>query len=121
MSKVHHTKYKPLYEAFILDTVEDEDGNPLPNRQAKINRLFERFTSEYGWRVEQVGKHFAMIDWLQGLALNIPYTNSDAVELAIAFGSIDENPSDKLFERVCDNYWAFMANIILGMEKEVQS
>ena len=118
--KVHHTKYKPLYEAYILDTVEDEDGNPLPNRQTKINRLFERFQSEYGWRVDQVGKHKAMTDWLQGLALNIPYTNVDAVELAIAMGSIDPNPSDKLFEKVCDNYWRFMANIILGMEKEYQ-
>ena len=121
MSKVHHTKYKPLYEAYILDTVEDVDGNPLPNRQAKINRLFERFYSEKKWDIEHEGKRFAMIDWLAGLALNIPYCNSDVVELAIALGSIDENPSDKMFQKVCDNYWAFMANIIFGMEKEVQS
>ena len=121
MSKVHHTKYKRLYETYILDTVQDVDGNPLPHRQAKINRLFERFQSEYCWRVGQVGKHFAMIDWLQGIALPIPVYNSDIVELAIAFGSIDDNPSDKLFERVCANYFGFMANIILGMESEVTS
>ena len=105
-------------QAFILDVVIDVDGIDLPDRQAKINRLFERFNSEYGWRADQVGKHTAMTDWLQGLAIDIPYKNVDIVEIAIAFGSIDDNPSDKLFERVCNNYWAFMANIILGMEKE---
>lgn len=118
--KVHHTKYKPLYEAYILDTVEDVDGNPLPNRQAKINRLFQRFYSEYGHRVQEVGKHFAMIDWLSGVALPIPVYNVDIVELAIALGSIDDDPSDKLFDSVCANYFGFMANIILGMEKEYQ-
>jgi len=114
--KVHHTKYKPRYEAYILDTVTDYDGNELPTREAKINHLFERFNSEYGWRVDQVGKQKAMTDWLQGLAINIPYTYSDCVDLAIKMGSIDPNPSDKLIEKVCDNYWSFMANIILGME-----
>jgi hypothetical protein len=121
MSKVHHTVYKPRYQAYILDTVKDEDGNPLPHRQAKINRLFERFNSEKRWHIEQEGKRVAMVDWLQGIALAIPVYNSDIVELAIAFGSIDDNPSDKLFERVCANYFGFMANIILGMESEVTS
>ena len=121
MSKVHHTKYKPLYEAYILQFVEDEDGREPENKQACIEALFRKFYSEYGWRVEQVGKHFAMIDWLQGLALPIACYNDEIVDLAIDLQSIDENPSDKLRERVVANYWAFMANIILGMEKRVQS
>ena len=39
------------------------------------------------------------------------------VDLAIKFGSIDENPNDKLFNKVCENYWLFMANVICGMEQ----
>jgi hypothetical protein len=39
--------------------------------------------------------------------------------MAIEFGSIDSNPSEKLQEKVLDGYWSFMANIILGMEKEL--
>jgi hypothetical protein len=31
-------------------------------------------------------------------------------------GSIDENPSDKLQDKVIDNYFNFMANIILSIE-----
>ena len=42
------------------------------------------------------------------------YWNDDIVPLAIKMGSIDENPSEKLQARVIDNYWSFMANIILS-------
>jgi len=115
--KVHHTKYKPLYEEYILDTVTDENGNELPTRKAKIKRLFERFYSEKKWHIERDGIRVAMTDWLQGLALPIAYTNVDIVELAVKMGSIDPSPSDKLFDRVVDNYWSFMANITLGLEK----
>ena len=31
-------------------------------------------------------------------------------------GSIDENPSEKLKAKVIDNYWSFMANVILWFE-----
>ena len=81
--KVHHTKYKPLYEEYILDTVTDENGNELPTREAKIKALFDRFNSEYGWRVAQVGKQKAIADWLSGLALNIEYYKDGIVELAV--------------------------------------
>ena len=57
-----------------------------------------------------------MTEWLQGLALNIEYWNSEIVPLAIKMGSIDENPSEKLQARVIENYWSFMANVILWFE-----
>ena len=117
--KVHHTIYKPRYQAYILDTVTDNDGNELPTRQAKIKRLFERLNSEYGWRVAQVGKQKAIADWLSGLALPIACYNGDIIDMAIEFGSIDPEASDKLQDKVLENYWSFMANIILGMEKEL--
>jgi len=119
--KVHHTVYKPKYQAYILDTVTDYDGNELPTREAKIKRLFERFNSEKGWLIQRDGKRFAMLDWLSGLALPIACYNGDIIDMAIKFGSIDPEASDKLQEKVLDGYWLFMVNIILGMEKEVTS
>lgn len=128
--KVHHTVYKPRYEAYILDTVTDNDGNELPTREAKIKRLFERLNSEYGWRVAQVGKQKAIADWLSGLALPIACYNGDIIDMAIEFGSIDPEEGKKqvsrmaeiaLQDKVIDSYWSFMANIICGMEKEVTS
>ena len=121
MTKVHHTIYKPRYEAYILDTVTDYNSDELPTREAKIEQLFKRFYAEYGYLVPLYGKQSAIAQWLQGLALNIEYYNQDIVDLAVRFGSIDANPSERLECKVVENYWKFMANIILGMEGQYLS
>ena len=122
--KLHHTEYKKNYKKYILDTIEtDNDDKPIKTDNEKIKYLFDRFNSEFGWNIDRIGKQKAMTEWLQGLALDIKYWNDDIVPLAIKMGSIDENPSEKLQARVIDNYWSFMANVILGFEpkwKEVK-
>ena len=119
MAKLHHTAYKKNYKEYILSCIEDDiDGKPLTSDTDKINYIFKRFYSEYGWKVQQVGKFAAMTDWLQGLALNIEYRNYAIIDLAVRLGSIDQNPSEKLQDKVCDNYWRFMANVILGFEPQ---
>lgn len=115
--KLHHTQYKKNYINYILDTIdEDIDGKPLFKDKDKINYIFSRFYAEYGWLVEQKGKLAAMTDWLSGLALNIDYTYYNIIQLAIEMGSIDENPSESLQDKVINNYFNFMAKIILSIE-----
>ena len=117
--KLHHTAYKKNYKKYILDCVQlDCEEKELKTDQEKINYIFDRFYSEYNWEIERVGKYKAMSNWLSGLALNIEYYYSDIIKLAVKMGSVDENPSEKLQAKICDNYWDFMANIILGFEKE---
>ena len=117
MTKLHHTKYKKNYKKYILDCVQlDNEEKELKTDQEKINYIFDRFNSEYGWNIERVGKFKAMSEWLSGLALPIEYYYDDIVKLAIKMGSIDENPSEKLRYRVEQGYFDFMANIILGFE-----
>ena len=119
MAKLHHTAYKKNYKEYILSCIEDDiDGQPLTSDTDKINYIFKRFYSEYGFRVQQVGKFAAMTDWLQGLALDIEYWDDAIIDLAIRLGSIDENPSEKLQQKVSANYWRFMANIILSFEPQ---
>ena len=120
--KLHHTEYKKNYKAYILECISTEDDliNKDLSDDEKINYLFDRFESEYGWAIPREGKRSAMTEWLQGLAIAIPYTYSDIIELAVNMGSIDENPSEELEDRVIENYFSFMANIILSFEiKEV--
>jgi hypothetical protein len=62
-----------------------------------------------------------MSEWLSGLALPIEYMYHNIVELAVKLGSINPNPSDKLINKVEQGYFDFMANIILGLEKEVKN
>ena len=120
--KLHHTEYKKKYKKYILDTVETGlNDEPLKTDEEKIKYIFNRFNSEYGFMIPRVGKQKALSEWLAGLALNIEYQYDDIVKLAVKMGSIEENPSDKLQVRVQDNYWNFMANVILSFEpKEVK-
>ena len=115
--KLHHTKYKQNYKNYILNCIElDNDGNILKTEQDKINYIFNRFYSEYGWNIERVGKFKAMSEWLSGLALDIDFYYEDIIKLAIDMGSLDVNANNKLKEKVQENYFDFMANIILGFE-----
>ena len=117
MTKLHHTAYKKNYKKYILECVElDNDEKELKTDQEKVKYIFDRFYSEYGFHIPRVGKQKAMTEWLQGLALNIEYWNDNIVPLAIKMGSIDENPSEKLQAKVIENYWSFMANVILSFE-----
>lgn len=123
--KLHHTKYKKNYKRFILDSIDEVDyeGKTLTTDDEKIDYIFERFYSEYYKEniALRYGKQKAMADWLAGLSLNLPYWYDEIIELAIEMGSIDENPSEKLQNKVISNYWDFMANIILGFEKSLNA
>jgi len=59
--------------------------------------------------VQQVGPQKAMIDWLQGLALNIEFTNYRILKLAVLWGSIPEKATTKQENKILDTYWSFMA------------
>ena len=120
--KLHHTKYKENYKNYILSTIQtDNNGKEITNNQDKIDYLFNRFYSEYDWSIKRNGKLQAMIDWLQGLALDIEYYNYDILELAKMMGSVDENLTEKQEDKILLNYWNFMANIILSMEKDYKN
>ena len=117
MTKLHHTEYKKNYKKYILNTIEEDgEGKPLKTDQEKIKYLFDRFNSEYGFMIDRVGKQKAIAEWLSGLALDIEYYYNDIVNLAVKMGSIDPNPSDQLRSKVEQNYWLFMANIIMSFE-----
>jgi|TARA_A100001391_G_scaffold59012_1_gene36571 hypothetical protein len=117
MTKLHHTEYKKNYKNYILSTIEEDgEGKPLTTDKEKINYIFDRFNSEYGFMVERVGKQKAISEWLSGLALDLPFYYNEIVDLAVEMGSIDPNPNDKLREKVEQGYWDFMANIIMSFE-----
>ncbi len=120
MAKVHHTKYKPRYEEYLLDHIdEDSEGNPLTDRNEKIKHIFWRFNKEYGHEIARRGsKQKALAEWLSGMAIGIACYNGEIIDLAIEMGSIDPDPSDEIISRVLENYWSFMANILLDMERK---
>jgi len=120
--KLHHTKYKTNYKRYILDCVNNENDTLITDDE-KIEYIFNRFYKEYyyGNIALRYGKQKAMSMWLSGLALDLPYYNGEIIELAENMGSIEENPSEKLQNKVLENYWEFMANVILGFEPKTNT
>ena len=116
--KIHHTQYKKNYRAYILNCLDVPDSMA---DQDKIDYIFDRFQSEQGYNVARIGKQNAIAEWLQGLALPIPYYYDEIVDLAVEMGAIDPNPSDRIRELVCARYWDFMANVILSFDSERKS
>ena len=118
--KLHHTKYKENYKRFILSTIEtDINEKPISKYIDKVDYLFKRFYSEYGFEISRVGKQKAIANWLSGLALDLPFYYDDIVNLAVEMGSIDPNPSDALRTKIEQGYWDFMARMIMEIEKDV--
>ena len=118
--KLSTAKYKDNYKRFILSTIEtDINDKPITKYIDKVDCLFKRFYSEYGFEISRVGKQKAIAEWLSGLALDLPYYYDDIVNLAVKMGSINPNPSDSLRNKVEQNYWDFMANIIIEIEKDI--
>ena len=116
--KLHHTEYKANYKHYILECLKTEDVfiGKSPTDEELTAHLFERFNSEFSFSIQQAGKHQALTEWLQGLAISIPFYYEDIIDLAIEMGSIEPEPSDKLRDTVINNYWRFMANVILSFE-----
>ena len=122
MTKLHHTAYKKNYKNYILSTIEENgEGKPLTSESKKIDYIFDRFNSEYGFMIERVGKYKAMSEWLSGLALDIEYYNYKIVKLAKNMGSLDTDSNYKAEQKIINNYFDFMANIILGFEPKKQA
>lgn len=118
--KLHHTEYKKNYRNYILSTVhEDEEGKDFTNDNDKIEYIFNRFYDEYDYEIKKHGKFKAMSMWLEGGAINIEYTNLSIVQLACEMGSVehDPKPSEKLQQKILNNYYDFMANIVLSFKR----
>lgn len=106
------------YILSIIDSEGYEDTKyftQCKSNPQKIDFLRERFNAEYGYRVDQIGRQPACREWLQGLAINIAYTNHDIVELAIEWGSLPKNPPESQIYRTIDNYFNFMAAKIVQL------
>lgn len=110
--KLNWQKYQANYRHVILESVEDfeleEFGFP-DSEQGRIDYIKHRFEHEATLartRIESI------TDWIQGLALSLPYTNHDILELAELCGSVKAPLTESEEEKIVSKYWVFMANQI---------
>ncbi len=85
-------------------------GSEIADVSQAIEYGRKRFDAEYQWRVAQVGRLNALTEWLQGLAINIDFYNHDIIGLAVKWGSLPADFTEKQADKILENYWYFMAN-----------
>ena len=123
--KLHYTKYQENYKDYILACLDNEDELIDKNlsRKEKIKYLFNRFNSEYGWKIGRTRedtKQSVIAEWLSGLAIAITYSYYDIIELSKNMGSVNNDLTSVQEDRICENYWNFMAYMILKLEEELE-
>jgi len=110
-------KYLTMYENFIMDTItEDSRGNDISQAGfvVKFEYLQRRFWGEYGHEVARSGMTNACLNWLQGSALGIEFTNHDIVQLLHKEGVVADvyALTDDEFTDVVNMYWESMARAL---------
>lgn len=110
--KLHKAQRERL-KAIIYDSVELEEfdefagidiDKDLCEKQQKINFIRDRFSSEYKWHIEKLGSRVAIMEWLQGLAINVPFMTYE-IEHELGFEDGTE----------VGQYWKELANTLHDM------
>lgn len=98
---------------YILDSIDNSgySDTPLLTNAERIAFLADTFQSEYGWQIKRVGQSVALREWFQGLPSScaIAFTNYDILALAVKWGSIYEDATEKQRDAILENYFNFMA------------
>ena len=112
---------KYLLEQIDLTGYQDEDGNDYVmesmREDEKLAAARCNFESEMGWLIERSGQHRACVDWLSGLCstVSIAFTYCDIIKLAHETGALNENSTEKEEDRICENYFPYMASNLIQL------
>lgn len=102
---------------YLIDSItfDDCEGMSAAQKVAAVKAEFER-VANYPYNLQRSPNTQARLaDYLAGLPLSIAYTNNDILQLAVEWGSIPEDFTDKQAEKIINNYFNFMAAKLLQL------
>ena len=117
MLRTNTKKYQENFKNYFLEVIKSQDlPEDIKTDKEKVNFIFERFNSEYNHvnnirRTPNFQLRFA--EWLQGLAINLPYNYNDIIELAKKLLETDQLKNE---DTIIKNYWSFMAYQIIKLK-----
>jgi hypothetical protein len=101
-----------IVDAISSEGYADSDGiaETLLDSKDALTFLYKTFQSEYGWHIERVGEQKAFKEWLMGLpsSFNIDFENLKILQLAVKWGSIPENYTEKQADKILENWFNFI-------------
>ena len=117
MLRTNTKKYQENFKNYFLEVIKSQDlPEDIKTDKEKVNFIFERFNSEYNHANNirrQPNFQLRFAEWLQGLAINLPYNYNDILELAKKLLETDQLKNEN---RIIKNYWSFMAYQIIKVK-----
>jgi hypothetical protein len=104
---------KQKVKNYILESIDDSGYSVAPTierekmtEREKVEFLRNCFYSELGWRVEQIGEHKSITEWLGGLpsSINIAFMNHEIIALLTKWEILPLNSTDAVIDRML-GYW----------------
>ena len=117
MLRTNTKKYQENFKNYFLEVIKSQDlPEDIKTDKEKVNFISERFNSEYNHANNirrQPNFQLRFAEWLQGLAINLPYNYNDILELAKKLLETDQLKNEN---RIIKNYWSFMAYQIIKLK-----
>ena len=117
MLRTNTKKYQENFKTYFLEVIKSQDlPEDIKTDKEKVNFIFDRFNSEYNHANNirrQPNFQMRFAEWLQGLAINLPYNYNDIIILAKKLLETDQLKNEN---RIINNYWSFMAYQIIKLK-----
>jgi hypothetical protein len=111
--KMKNMKLDKVVKDYILDAIDctQYEGVECKDGKEYLAFLYKTFKAEYGWNIERVGEVSAFKEWMQGLpsSFNIDFENYKILQLAVKWGSIPENYTERQADKILENWFNFIA------------
>lgn len=111
------TELSKAAKKYLIDSIawDECDDMTAAEKIAFCKSEFER-VANYPYNIKRFpNEQNRLADWLAGLPISIAYTNYDILQLAVAWGSIPADYSEKQAEKILENYFNFMAAKLLQL------
>jgi len=124
MLRTNSKKYLANIQNYLLDAINTDDHKTEATTHAeKIAFVMACYESEFNHKFNQArhpNEQTRFANWLAGLpsVLNIPFYNDDIINLAKELQEV-ETYAEKMEQRICDNYFNFMAYHILKLNQKL--
>lgn len=117
LPSTNNKAYRARVRSYLAEATE-VDGNDQATEQERLNHLVERLKAEVGWMIkgDGSGRYEAAIHWLQGLAINVEYLNSEIPSTVLKLHGLEgETLTDALSERLINGWWRHLADNVVRL------
>ena len=132
MLRTNSKKYLANIQKYLIDAVNTEDFKIIKNNSGlmpfnedaqKIAFVMSCYNSEFNHKYNKArypNEQTRFANWLAGLpsVLNIPFYDWDIINLAKELQEV-EKYTEKMAQRICENYFNFMSYHILKLNSEL--